>query len=91
MIIILVSKLKQKFLFTMRLLLFVSILVILTGQFWGLLQSTQLYSKWFNDEYPNGNPMRVEQNLPKDTGFINNIVEVFKNYYQKANSNEVNK
>ena len=89
MIIILVSKLKQKLLLALRLLLFVSILVILTGQFWGLVQSTEIYSKWFNDDHPNGNPMRVEQTgIQKEPGLINSIVEVFKNYYHKSNSNK---
>ena len=85
LIIVLVSKLKQKLLFGLRLLLFMAILVILTGQLWGLLQSTQIYSKWFNEDHPNGNPMRVETGMPKGPAFIDSIVEVFRNYCHKTN------
>ena len=65
--------------------MFVSILVILAGQFWGLFQATQIYSEWFNEDHPNGNPMRVEQ---RDPGFIDSMVEVFKNYYHKTNTDK---
>jgi hypothetical protein len=60
-----------------------AILVILTGHFWKLLQSTHIYGKWFNEDQPNGNPMRVEQTeSQRETGFIDNMVEVFKGYYK---------
>ncbi|WP_066637501.1 hypothetical protein [Desulfolucanica intricata] len=81
MILIMVSKIRNKLMLGLRLLLFGAIIIILVGQLWSIFQASKFYGSWFEENHPNGNPMRVEQPMNLKEGIIDNMVEVFKSYY----------
>lgn len=58
--IVLITRIRDKIMLFMRLLLFTAILLILLGQIFSIVLNSGLPNKWLHNS-PKGKPMRVEK------------------------------